>query len=168
MTVPRDLFIQFIEQGLQKGLLPKDITRTLDGEYYLDPTFIQQTIVKHIEKEGKVTIEKLAKLLNIEQYVVAQVVEKSPDKTWTRVDDLIVTHNTTKHVQKELNKEGSLSIVSLSQSMKLPYNVLKLTLSAVQGYVQYPQLPDIIMTKDYVGRGKTRVEEALSAIEEYV
>lgn len=52
MTVPRDLFIQFIEQGLQKGLLPKDITRTLDGEYYLDPTFIQQTIVKHIEKEG--------------------------------------------------------------------------------------------------------------------
>ncbi|KAG1171783.1 hypothetical protein G6F70_003820 [Rhizopus microsporus] len=170
MTVPRDLFIQFIEQGLQKGLLPKDITRTLDGEYYLDPTFIQQTIVKHIEKEGKVTIEKLAKLLNIEQYVVAQVVEKSPDKTWTRVDDLIVTQsfisNTTKHVQKELNKAGSLSIVSLSQSMKLPYNVLKLTLSAVQGYVQYPQLPDIIMTKDYVERGKVRVEERLSAIEE--
>lgn len=52
MTVPRDLFIQFVEQGLQKGLLPKDITRTLDGEYYLDPTFIQQAIVKHIEKEG--------------------------------------------------------------------------------------------------------------------
>lgn len=25
-----------------------------------------------------------------------------------------------------MNKEGSLSIVSLSQSMKLPYNVLKL------------------------------------------
>ncbi|KAI9272558.1 hypothetical protein BY458DRAFT_508611 [Sporodiniella umbellata] len=91
MTIPSVLFVQFIEQGISKGLV-KNITRTLDGEHYLDNDFIIQVISKHVETQGKISVETLAGLLSVEHDTVSRLVEKAVvDKHWLYVDDLVIT-----------------------------------------------------------------------------
>lgn len=52
ISIQPNLFIQFIEQGIKKGLL-EDVTRTLDGEYYLDKQYLKDTISKQVETHGE-------------------------------------------------------------------------------------------------------------------
>ncbi|KAG1450073.1 hypothetical protein G6F56_008457 [Rhizopus delemar] len=170
MTFPSSLFIQFIEQGIKERLV-LDITRTLDGEYYLDETYIAKTISKHVEAKGKISVETLASLLNLEQDTITCLIQKiSLDKKWSFVDDLVLTqayvNDAAKQVQMVLNKTGIISIVSQSQSMKLPYSLLKSIVFGLKGYVQYSVLPDTLMTEEYRINNKLKIQEALRAIEE--
>lgn len=51
-AIPASLFVQFIQQGLEKSLL-KDITKTLDGEYYCNEQYLEKSISELVEKNGK-------------------------------------------------------------------------------------------------------------------
>lgn len=51
-AISASLFVQFIQQGLKKGLL-KDITKTLDGEYYCNEQYLEKRISELVEKNGK-------------------------------------------------------------------------------------------------------------------
>ncbi|KAG0918960.1 hypothetical protein G6F62_004991 [Rhizopus arrhizus] len=171
MTLPHSLFIQFVEQGIKKGLV-FNTTRTLDGEHYLDQTYCIQIITKHVEAEGKISVEALASLLNVEQHIITRLIQhiSSDNKTWSFIDDFVFTlafiKEAARQVQQEIDKKGIMSIISQSQSMKLPYSLLKSILQDMDGYIQYSLLPDIIMTKDYVNENKSRIKVALEAVEE--
>lgn len=110
-AIPASLFVQFIQQGLEKGLI-KDITKTLDGEYYCNDQYIEKSISQLVEQNGKcvfvcvaylntdtctlstgkIDVEKLAEHLCIEQHNVKRVIHHmSADKRWTVYDDLILT-----------------------------------------------------------------------------
>lgn len=52
VTIQPNLLVQFVEQGIKKGLL-QDVTRTLDGEYYLDLEYLKETISKQVETHGE-------------------------------------------------------------------------------------------------------------------
>lgn len=52
-TIPSNLIAQFIEQGVKKGFI-KDVTKTLDGEYYLDLEYIKDSVAKQVETAGKI------------------------------------------------------------------------------------------------------------------
>lgn len=110
MTIlPAHLFTQFIQQGTQKGLI-SEITRTLDGEFYLHTKYLESSITNLIEKNGKqklkiskwgsfaystlgkMTLAQLAVELCIEQFNVEKTVAKlSANNNWTVIDDLILT-----------------------------------------------------------------------------
>jgi hypothetical protein len=110
MTIlPANLFTQFIQQGTQIGLI-SDITRTLDGEFYLHVQYLESSITNLVEKNGniyiiqqpeiactyctlgKMTVAKLAEELCIEQFNVEKAVSKlSANNNWTVIDDLILT-----------------------------------------------------------------------------
>jgi hypothetical protein len=55
MTIlPANLFTQFIQQGTQKGLI-SEITRTLDGEFYLHAQYLESSITNLVKKNGKIS-----------------------------------------------------------------------------------------------------------------
>lgn len=51
-AIPASLFVQFIQQGLEKGLL-KDLTKTLDGENYCNEQYLEKSISELVEKNGR-------------------------------------------------------------------------------------------------------------------
>lgn len=109
-AIPASLFVQFIQQGLEKGLI-NGITKTLDGQYYCNEQYLEKSISQLVEKNGKsvyvclpssiltnkrytgkIDVEKLAEHLCIEQSNVKRAIQQiSADKKWTVCDDLIVT-----------------------------------------------------------------------------
>lgn len=50
-AIPSKLFVAFIEQGINKGLV-HNITKTLDGEFYLDEQYIHSSIIHSVERSG--------------------------------------------------------------------------------------------------------------------
>lgn len=52
VTIQPNAFVQFMEQGIKKGLL-RNVTRTLDGEYYMDMEYLKETLSKQVESHGK-------------------------------------------------------------------------------------------------------------------
>lgn len=52
IAVPRSLFVQFIEQGVKKGLL-SNVVRTLDGETYMDFEYLKDFVSKQVEIFGR-------------------------------------------------------------------------------------------------------------------
>lgn len=52
VAVPSNLFVQFVEQGVKKGLLT-NVIRTLDGESYLDFGHLKDAISKQVYTFGK-------------------------------------------------------------------------------------------------------------------
>ncbi|KAL9547757.1 hypothetical protein MBANPS3_006002 [Mucor bainieri] len=152
-AIPASLFVQFIQQGLEKGLI-NDITKTLDG---------------------KIDVEKLAERLCIEQYNVKRAIRNmSADDRWTVCDDLILTQDCLDGIKKDLKAKidgcGSLSIIAQTQQMKLPYSLLKSILddiiTADGQYSRYPQIPDVIFTKTYIDGCKEKIVDALKSYEE--
>lgn len=51
-AIPASLFVQFIQQGLEKGLI-SDITKTLDGEYYCNDQYLEERISELVKQNGK-------------------------------------------------------------------------------------------------------------------
>jgi hypothetical protein len=112
--IPSHLFVQFINQGVKKGLI-QDVTRTLDGEYYLDPDYLKDSVASQVETHGrilkklerffflskhinffflagKINVEKLANILGIEQFHVEKAIEDLLENNdWTVMDDLVLT-----------------------------------------------------------------------------
>ncbi|GAN05483.1 hypothetical protein MAM1_0093c04954 [Mucor ambiguus] len=175
-VVPARLFVQFIQQGLEKGFI-NDITKTLDGEYYCNDQYIEKRISELVQQNGKckTDVEKLAEHLCIEQHSVKRVIQHmSADKRWTVCDDLIMTQDCVDGIKKDLKSKidgsGSLSIIAQTQQMKLPYSLLKSVLDdtiAVDGqYSRYPQIPDVIFTKTYIDGCKEKIMGALKQYEE--
>ncbi|CAO0796168.1 unnamed protein product [Mucor circinelloides] len=173
-AIPASLFVQFIQQGLEKGLI-NDITKTLDGQYYCNEQYLEKSISQLVEKHGKIDVEKLAEHLCIEQYNVKRAIQQiSADKRWTVCDDLIVTQNCVDNIKRDLesriNESGSLSIIAQTQQMKLPYSLLKSVLDdiiTVDGqYSRYSQIPDVVFVKTYIDSCKNKMISALESYEE--
>ncbi|KAG2214697.1 hypothetical protein INT46_000916 [Mucor plumbeus] len=172
-AIPASLFVQFIQQGLEKGLL-KDLTKTLDGENYCNEQYLEKSISELVEKNGKIDIERLAEYLCVEQSNVKRVIQHiSTDKMWTVFDDLILTQDCVNCIRKDLesqiNEFGSMSIIAQTQHTKLPYSLLKSILdntSADENYIRYSQIPDVISTKIYIDNCKSKIIDALKSYDE--
>ncbi|CAO3634288.1 unnamed protein product [Mucor fragilis] len=134
-AIPASLFVQFIQQGLEKGLI-SDITKTLDGEYYCNDQYLEERISELVKQNDKIDIEKLAEHLCVEQHNVKRVVQHiAADKRWTVCDDLILTQDCVDEIKKDLQSKidasGSLSIIAQTQQMKLPYSLLRSVLDDI-------------------------------------
>ncbi|KAK4517468.1 uncharacterized protein ATC70_000805 [Mucor velutinosus] len=173
-AIPASLFVQFIQQGLEKGFI-NGITKTLDGEYYCNDQYIETCISELVEKNGKINVEKLAEHLCIEQYNVKRVIQHiSADKRWAVCDDLILTQDCVDGIKKDLKSKmdvsGSLSIIAQTQQMKLPYSLLKSilddTMTADGQYSRCSQIPDVIFTKTYMDGCQKKILDALKSFEE--
>ncbi|KAG2229192.1 hypothetical protein INT48_007208 [Thamnidium elegans] len=171
VTIQPNLFIQFVEQGIKKGLL-QDVTRTLDGEYYLDLKYVNETISKQVETHGKINIEKLSEILAVEQFTVEKAIEELLNiKDWTVIDDLVLTpafmENLEEQIELQIIKSGSISIVAQAQQMKLPYSLLKSVIDSFDGYAIYSQIPDVISTTEYIENCRSKIRKALESADEY-
>ncbi|KAI9359359.1 hypothetical protein BD770DRAFT_362932 [Pilaira anomala] len=170
VTIQPNAFVQFVEQGIKKGLL-RDVTRTLDGEYYMDMEYLKETLSKQVESHGKINVEKLADILAVEQFTVEKAIENLLNtKDWTVIDDLVLTpdymESLEEQVEAKLVTSGSISIVAQAQQMKLPYSLLKSVIDSFDDYVIYSQIPDVISTKEYIENCKTEIFKALESAEE--
>jgi hypothetical protein len=111
-AIPSNLFAQFVEQGIKKGLI-QDVTRTLDGEYYIDFEYLKASVSSQIETHSKdvfvterdnflmaiffiekINVEQLSYALAVEQFHIEKAIEGlllENDKNWTVLDDLVLT-----------------------------------------------------------------------------
>ncbi|KAI7893397.1 uncharacterized protein EV154DRAFT_501861 [Mucor mucedo] len=69
-------------------------------------------------------------------------------------------------VESHLRAVGSISIVLLSQQMKLPYSLLKLVTMDHEDYIRYNQIPDVISTREYIDDCKSNIRTALETTDE--
>ncbi|KAI8647625.1 E3 UFM1-protein ligase 1 [Parasitella parasitica] len=173
-AIPASLFVQFIQLGCEKGLL-KDIIKTLDGEYYCSAQYLEEKIAELVEKNGKINVENIAEHFCIEQTNVNRIIQRmSANKRWTVFDDLILTQNFVRDVERDLRSQivesGSLSIIAQTQRMKLPYSLLKSIFdnntSVDDDYVRYSQVPDVVSTKTYIDNCKMSILNALELYDE--
>lgn len=51
VAVPRNLFVQFIQQGVKKGLV-SNVVQTLDGQHYLHFDYLKDAVSKQVESFG--------------------------------------------------------------------------------------------------------------------
>lgn len=54
-NIPSQLFVQFVQQGVKKGFI-QDVTRTLDGEYYIDQDYLQDFVSRQVEAHSNTPI----------------------------------------------------------------------------------------------------------------
>ncbi|CEP14447.1 hypothetical protein [Parasitella parasitica] len=123
----------------------------------------------------KTDVEKLANDLCVEQSNINRVIQQiSAEKIWTVFDDLILTQDFVKKIERDLESQilesGSTSIIAQTQRMKLPYSLLKSILdnkaNVNDDYIRYPQVPDVVSTKSYIDDCKNMILNALKLYEE--
>lgn len=141
----------------------------------MDLEYIKDSVAKQVETAEKITIEKLAEILVIEQFSVERAIEELlPYKDWTVIDDLVLTQSYMEDLEAQvistLISNGSISIVAQAQKMKLPYSLLKSIVESIgdeeELIVRYSQAPDVISTKDFITQKKSKIHSALKSVDE--
>ncbi|KAI8368104.1 uncharacterized protein BYT42DRAFT_585292 [Radiomyces spectabilis] len=93
--------------------------------------------------------------------------------TVTTVEDSILTDSYIKKItddmEKEIDTTGHISLLAQAQHYSLPYAFVQKLLDPLLAhtkYVKYSQLPDLILTKEYVNEQSTKIKGVLYAAQE--
>ncbi|KAG0166081.1 E3 UFM1-protein ligase 1 [Apophysomyces sp. BC1015] len=165
-----NLFVQFVEQGRQKGYIGS-VFQTLDGESYLNEDHIHSLITKHVQEAGKLSVERIAEVLNIDQAAAqSALIRLLEAHRWTQVDDLVLTpayiQSITGQLNVQIEKTGLISIVTEAQRFGLPhmflYTKLDTMVSDREDYVKLASIPDLVLTQAYVDQTTQRITDALA------
>ncbi|KAI8146189.1 hypothetical protein BJV82DRAFT_600831 [Fennellomyces sp. T-0311] len=162
------LFVQLVDQGVQNNYLP-GILKTLDGQSLLTVDHVHTFIKTWMHNHGRATALEIARELNVEQSSILDAWSVlAPQENWTMADDVLLSRAFIDAIPDQLKSQidqagGYLSIVTLTQHLRLPYNFLSKLLDPIiaDRYVKLAQAPDLIMTPSYLARAKSSILEPL-------
>ncbi|KAL1936391.1 hypothetical protein VTP01DRAFT_525 [Rhizomucor pusillus] len=168
-----DLFTQLVEQGISLGYL-EGISKTLDREWFLSKSFVRDEIKRYVTAKGRSSVQQLSGMLNVEHKLIYDAWSVlAPENDWTIVDDIVLAREYLDSLEEQvtayIRENGIVSAVTCAQKFGLPfYYMLELLGKIVSQdqFVKFPQLPNIIMTIDYVETSREKISNMLKNAKE--